>query len=428
MSRRLNVTDGYALINAMAAEMFGENATITATDISSFASVGESVLATGVENVINTLSLIVSRDLVAIRPYKAKFALINALDSGLFSDRIRKISYYAKGALPTGAANTQLFAENLADGVDNGVHFDSSTPPVQMSVESMFLQQAPVVYQCFFGGSIEWQYAYTIYEKALKTAFRSPEQWVDFLNGFIVSAANDIETEKEAFSRMVVQNAIAGTYDLSADMPESVVNMTTVCNNEWGTSYTTAQILQSHFDEFLGVFVAKVKTVSDMLENRSVLYHWSPAKTVNGVSYVLPRFTKKADQRMLMVSKFWNDAEARVMPAIFNDQYLKLDNFEKVDYWQNINEPYKLSVTPAIPETDTTDPNYGTQVAGTAVALNTVLGILYDKDAIMVDFHLEDVASSPLEARKKYRTIWNTINKNPLNDFTENIVIFIMAD
>lgn len=424
MARRLNVTDGYAWINAMAEEMFGQNATITAVDESTFASVGESILNAGTENVINTLSLVASRNIIAIRPYKAKFSLLNALDSGVFSNRIRKISYYAKGAVPTGASNTQLYGENLMMGADNGVHYDSSTPPVQMSVESMWLQSAPVTWQFWFGGGIEWQYPYTLYENQLKQAFRSPAEWTDFLNGFLVSVANDIETEKEAFSRLTLLNAIAGVIDMGSDMPESSVNMTTVYNAAVGQTYTTSQILQNHFDDFLGVFVSTVKTISDMMENRSVLYHWSPAKTVNGVSYVLPRQTKKADQKMLMVSKFWNDAEARVLPAIFNDQYLKLENFEKVDYWQNINDPFAISVTPAIP--DTSDPTE--QTAGNAVALSYVLGCLFDRDALMVDFQLEDVASSPLEARKHYRTIWNTIRKNPIWDATENFVVFYMAD
>lgn len=424
MARRLNVTDGYAWINAMAAEMFGENATIQAIDGSTFASVGESILQSGIDNVINTLSLVASRDLIAIRPYKAKFSLINALDSGLFANRVRKISYYAKKAVPTGAANTQLFPENLAMGVDNGVHYDSSTPPVQMSVESMWLQSAPVTYQAWFGGGVEWQYPYTIYEKALKEAFRSPEAWTAFLNGFLVSVANDIETEKEAFSRLTMLTAIAGTFNLTTDMPGSLRNLTTIYNATYGTSLTTQVILEQHFEELLAVLVSTVKTDSDMLEERSLLYHWSPAKTVGADSYVLPRQTKKEDQRMMMIAKFWNDAEARVLPAIFNDQYLKLENFEKVAYWQNINDPYAISFTPAIP--DTSDPS--AQVAGTAVTQSVVLGCLFDKDAVMVDFHLEDVASSPLEARKKYRTIWNTINKNPIWDATENFIVYYMAD
>ena len=80
MSRRLTVTDGYAIINAMAAEMLGTNF-IAAIDGSSFVSCGEALLAGGTENVINTLSLVTSRSLIAIRPYEAKFRLINALTS-----------------------------------------------------------------------------------------------------------------------------------------------------------------------------------------------------------------------------------------------------------------------------------------------------------------------------------------------------------
>ena len=426
MARRLTVTDGYAVINAMADEMLGNNATITATNTSSFISVGEELLAAGVENVINTLSLVASRSLIAIRPYEAKFRLINALDSGMYSNRIRKISYYAKYALPTGASNTQLFGENLLQGADNGVHYDSSTPPVQMSVESMWKQEQPIALELWFAGSTEWQYAYTLYENALKSAFRSPDEWVQFLNGFLVSCANDIETEKEAFSRLAVLNAIAGVIDLQNDMPGSAINMTTLYNATFNPSptLTTAELLTDHFREFLEFFVETVKTVSDMMENRSTLYHLALDKTVGGVTYKLPRQTKKADQRMMMVSRFWNAAEARVLPEIFNDRYLKLENFEKVDYWQNINDPYAIDITPAIPDLN----DLTAQTAGSQVQLGNVLGLLYDRDAIMVDFHLEDVASTPLEARKHYRTVWNTINKNAINDFSENIVVFYMAD
>ena len=424
MARRLTTTDGYAIINAMAAEMLGENATIQAIDESTFVSVGESILQAGTENVINTLSLVCSRDLIAIRPYNAKFRLINALDSGMFSNRVRKISYYAKSALPTGASNTQLYGENLGMGFDNGVHFDSSTPPVQMSTESQWVQSTPVTYQAWFGGGVEWQYEYTLYENALKLAFRSGEEFAAFINGFLVSCANDIETEKEAFSRLVVLNAIGQVANLTASMPKSFRNLKTEFNTKFGTSYTTAQLLSTYLSEFLAFLVATVKTDSDMLENRSTLYHWSPAKTVNGVSYYLPRQTKKADQRMMMVSKFWNDAEALVLPQIFNPQYLSIDNFEKVDYWQNINDPMAVKVTPSIP--DTSDPS--AQIAGSAVNLACVLGILYDRDAMMVDFHLEDVSVTPKEARKHYRNVWNTINKNPINDATENMIVYYMAD
>ena len=182
---------------------------------------------------------------------------------------------------------------------------------------------------------------------------------------------------------------------------------------------------REYFDNIdLETFVSEFKTISDMMENESILYHFSPPKTVGLDSYVLPRITKKPDQRVMMLSKFWNDAEAMVLPQIFNDRYLKLDQFEKVDYWQNINEPEKIDVIPAIIDTN----DLTKQTAGAEVQLSYVLGILFDRDAIMVDFHLEDVSTTAKEARKHYRTVWNTINKNPLWDPCENIIIFILAD
>ena len=65
---------------------------------------------------------------------------------------------------------------------------------------------------------------------------------------------------------------------------------------------------------------------------------------------------------------------------------------------------------------------------GSKVNLDYVLGILYDEDALMTDFQLESTATTPLEARKHYRNIWYSFAKNAINDYTENAVIFYMAD
>ena len=57
-----------------------------------------------------------------------------------------------------------------------------------------------------------------------------------------------------------------------------------------------------------------------------------------------------------------------------------------------------------------------------------VVGLLYDVDAIMTQFILDRVATTPLEAAKLMRnTIWH-IRKNYIYDATENIVLFVMED
>ena len=145
---------------------------------------------------------------------------------------------------------------------------------------------------------------------------------------------------------------------------------------------------------------------------------------IDGVSYVLLRHTPKAKQRFILNAGFWRDAESRVMPEIFNEQYLDINNFEAIEFWQNEFEPTKISVTPAIP--DISDPTE--QTAGSAVTLSYVLGLIYDEDALMTDYQLDTVNTTPLEARKGYRNTWYTFRKNAINDFTENGVLLYMAD
>ena len=100
-----------------------------------------------------------------------------------------------------------------------------------------------------------------------------------------------------------------------------------------------------------------------------------------------------------MYRPFWIDAEAQVLPTIFNDQYLKAPQYEGVDFWQNKLHPSEVSVTPAIPDVN----DLTTQTVGTAVVFDYVLGVLYDEDAIMVDYQLDSSYSTPIEARKRYR-------------------------
>lgn len=415
MARSLTPRDCYALINLMVKEATGQDATIQAVDPSTFVSVGETILNTGYENTLNAISMVLGRTMMAVRPYKAKLYLINALNSGLYANRIRKISYYAREAEASGAFNTQLYT-NHAMGFDNGNNAGSSTA-------SMWVQNQPVPLELNFAGSSTWQDSTTVYEWQLQQAFRDESSFGSFVAGILTEKGNDIESQKEAFNRITMLNFMAGIYDLNA-VTGGAINMTAAYNAKFGTNKLTADLLGTDFKDFLEFFVSTVRTISDTLTNRSKKYHWSPAKVIDGVSYVLLRHTPKNKQRFLLNAGFWRDAESRVMPEIFNEQYLDINNFEAIEFWQNEFEPTKISVTPAIP--DISDPTE--QTAGAAVTLSHVLGLIYDEDALMTDYQLDTVNTTPLEARKGYRNTWYTFRKNAINDFTENGVLLYMAD
>lgn len=425
MARTLTPQDCYALMNALVAEATGQS-DISVTDLSSFVSAGETVLATGKENTLNALSLVLGRTIIATRPYKAKLSSVQAIDTGDYSHRLRKISFFSRKALPAGDWNTDVAPENLLQGKTNA----QDTTSGHESVKSMWVQNQPQALEMNFAGQSVWDESTTVYEYQLKPAFRDPAVFADFVAGIMTEKANDIESEKEAFNRVAILNKIGDIY-LNGSAAQKV-NLTYAYNQRFGTNYTTAQLLSTYLESFLKFFVSTFKLASDRMTERSVLFHKDITKSVanpeTGVSETLHilRHTPKADQKALLYNPLFVESQAWVLPSIFNPEYLSIENYEGVDFWQsNYDEDARPAVNIYPAYYDTSD---GTQKKGDQVNLPYVVGLLFDRDAILTDFQMEGSATSPLEARKRYYNIWWHFSKNAINDPTENAVLFYMED
>lgn len=419
MARALTPQDCNVLLTEIARQATGQKGMEPVTT-SNFVSVGETVLATGMENVFNAVSLVLNRLIVASRPYSAKLRIMDAPDSGIYSNRIRKISFYSKDALPDGAHNTNLFT-NLQEGYTNGQNEVGGVP---QSTKSMWEQHQAMPVEFNFAGSSVWQKCITEYEVQLQTAFRDQAEFARFVSGYLTEHANDIEQEREAFNRITLLNKIGMVYDMAPVMPESSRNLTQLFNAFYGTSYTSAQLRSTYLKEFLAFMVATIKEDSDFLTERSAFRHYAAQKTVGGVTYSVLRHTPRDRQRLMLFSPLYRKAEALVLPEIFNPNYLDIDTqYEPITYWQSEQNRPAVSVTPAV-----YDPATGQQTTGSAVDLPYVVGLLYDADGMMVDFQMQYAATSPLEARKLYRNTWLTFQKNAINDPTENAILYYMAD
>lgn len=419
MARALTPQDCHNIMNSLVKQVTGAQS-ITVTDTSSFVSAGELVMQAGTENVLNALSLVLGRTFMAVRPRKAKLQIINAINSGMYTNRIRKISFYTRDAQESGAFNTDQFT-NFADGFDNGQNPSNGTA---QSTKSMWVQNKPVVLEVNFAGTDTWQDSTTIYRNVLKQAFRDEGEFAAFVAGVMTEKGNDIERQKEAFNRMTLCSAIAQRIDMAdhSAAPSSVINLTKAYNDKFGTSYTSAQLRTTYLKEFLAFFVETVKMTSDLMTDDSVDYHWAPVK----VGHSLLRHTPKDLQKMILFNPLFVQAEAQVLPEIFNDKYLKLENFEAVNYWQSRQTPASLKIVP--PMVDYTGNNYGLQTPGNTVEEDYVVGVIYDRDAMMVDYQLDSADSTPIEARKHYYNLWWTFAKNSIIDCTENMVVFVMRD
>lgn len=424
MARLLTTKDAHNIMNALVSQMTGQKSE-SVIDTSSFVSAGEKLLSMGTENVLNALTMLLFKTVVAVRPYEGRFASIKALNSGIYSNRFRKISFYTQGALPTGNSNTDLF-KNLAEGFTNGQNKDSNGDA--QSTKSMWEQNPAKPVEINFGGSSEWQDCLTRYENQLQVAFQNEADFNAFYSGMITEKENQIEQEKEAFARMTVINHMGALYNANQELKNGMAyNMTKLFNDEYGTSYTSEELRTVYLDDFLKFFTAKMAILKEDFRDRDALHHWTmPAIDEDENEYHILRHTPGANFRGIFNARFFKNAEAVVMPTIFNEQYLNDGKgYELVNYWQSKSNPYGIDVTPAMPDVSG---GSGVQIKGARVNLDCVLGIVFDEDALLVDYQLDDVATTPLEARKHFYNTWYTLRKNAISDITEKAALIYMAD
>jgi len=418
MARTLTPRDAHAIMNLLLKQATGDTS-LTVVDASTFASAGELILATGMENVFNSLNIVLNRLIVASRPYDAKMRIVGVKEVGEYSNRARKISFYSKYALPDGSHNTQLYT-NLADGYTSGDNGGAST-------KSQWEQHQAMPLEMNFGGSVVWQHCITQYEDQVKIAFRDAEEFARFVAGYMQEHKNDIAQEQEGFYRMTLLNRMGMAYDMSAYNNGSAFDLVAGFNSRFGTTYTGTQLRQTYYKEFMAYFVSTFRETSDFMEERDIAYHWDVPKTVGGDTYHIIRHTPKDKQKLVLYTPFFNEAKALVFPEIFNPQYLSIDNYEGVTFWQAKSNRMGINITPAIIEADPTDPDYGKQKAGSAVSIDYVVGCLFDEDAVLAEMQMERADTTPLEARKHYRNTWNTFTKNAISDPTEKFILFYMA-
>lgn len=424
MARVLTPVDGYIIMQDVVNQLMGADAP-KKIDATNFVSVGDTVAQLPQEKVFNAINISLGRFVMAVRPVDEAFNIINAINTDAYNHRFRKVSFYSKNTKPSGAFNTDLYT-NHATGYTAGTNGGASTP-------SQWEQNLAIPLELDFGGSTTWQYCVTNLYLDGKYAFQNESEWIRFIDGYMTQHANDMAMEREAFKRLTFASHIgvefvAGT---SAGGANSGVarNLAKEFNDKFGTNYTVSQLLSTYLSDFLPFFVATVKKDSKRLRRNTTLEHFYPVKSEGGVNYHLPRHTPRSKQKMVLLDNFWIDAEAYVMPKIFNDEYLDIGNFEAIEYWLNPSKPESLDIEVPIPAWLNTIMNGVASVETTAEAkIDYFLGAIFDEDAVLTDMQVDRALTSGIESRKGYSNTWYTISKNAISDPTEKCILYYLSD
>ena len=405
MANTLTPTDVYGIVNAMAAEMFGANNTLTAINTQTFATVGEAMLRTGYENTLGALSAVIGRTIIAARPYRGKFRIIMKVpqEFGLIT---RKISFYSTKLEESTDFNTDINAAQIVDGASIDPWTITKTYPLEIN----------------FVGLKVTQKNYTVFRYQLKQAFENEGSFSSFVSGILTQIANDLEVDMDAENRLQVLNAIGATYNQGG--ARQAVNLVTEYNTFYNDTKTVADLLGPDFESFMKFFVMRLKGDMELMSEYNSLFHLTPARNDDGGNaLVLNRHTPPEMRRLLLYMPIIRQAETTVFPSLFNDSYLKIENFEGVEYWQNPNIPMGVDITP-----NELDISTGQSSNGSQVALDYVVGLLFDRDALVTSVHVEDVITSPINNRGNYYNVTYHYGKDYQLDQTENMILYYMAD
>lgn len=390
----LTPTDVYKIVNDIAQQATGRK-DLTAVDTSSFVTVGETLLRIGTENTINAISTVLAKTIFSVRPYKSKFSMLMS-DNEKWGAMTRKIV-----PLPIDAEESQDWNTNENNHINNGQTVD------------MYKINAKKFMQFNFYGTKVMQFHITRYRDQLSLAFTSESEFSRFIDAIMTDVFNDIETAIESESRATLLNYMAGL----SSMKLYEVDLTKEFNTKYGTTYTKTELLSTHISDFMKFFASQVKIYSERLTDRSSLYHANPLN-----SKIL-RFTPKNKQKMFMYSPIFIEAESMVYSSLFNPKYLDIGSFEGVNYWQSPNDPMSINITPNILDISTGE----SKTAEAPVALPTVIGVLFDTDAVGINIQFDYTSTTPFNSAGGY---WNTYyhyRRNFWNDFTENGILFVMG-
>ena len=389
------------VLNSLVQQATGR-ASVISTE-ADFISVAQTALSLGKDVIMNTLSNVLAKTIFAVRPYSAS---MKGLEKSLpqWGAYMRKFNIVASDWKDD-------------DGYKYPVTYDATetSNPLGngLSVDPWIINKREFIQTNFLGQSV-FEDHYTIFEDQLETAFRNSEEFGQFISMITTDMSNKIELAKENLSRGLVSNFIGGL--LAENNSARVVHLLTEYNTATGGSYTATSImLPANFAPFMKWVYARIAGIASLFKEMSVRYQ----TTLN--SKPVPRHTPYNKQKMYMLGQDRYQIDARVLADTFHDNYLKYADVETINFWQGIETPDKIIVTPTYTNTSGV-----VTTAGSAITQTGIFALLFDEDAMGWSMVHERVLPTPVNPRGLYRNMWYHMRLRCFSDNTEKGVVFLL--
>ena len=378
-------------------------AVLTPTDTASFVSVAQIALRADRDAVMNAISNVLARTIFSIRPYSAKLTGLE-MDTFRWGNMMRKLSIADSDWQDDPAYAWPATYDSTQTGHETGDGY---------AIDPWTIKKPNVLQTNFYGSSVYFD-EMTIFEDQIESAFTGPEQLGSFLTLLMTNLSNRLEMSNEGLRRGLVCNAIGAMK--AENKAERNIHLLTEYNTLTGNSYTVQDIYTpSVFPGFVKWMYARVAELTDLFTANSTMF-----QTVISGKPIL-RHTPLEMQRVYMYSPFLRQIEARVLADTYHDGFLRYSDVESLPYWQSIQTKDTVKVTPVYTGTD------GTVVtAGSAVTVENVVGLIFDRDAMGMTVLDRRVLSTPVNTKGLYRNLHVHCKQRVVFDSTEKCALLTL--
>ena len=300
---------------------------------------------------------------------------------------------------------------------------DPSFSPQNGATYNDFLTyEAADVEATYIESKTGWQIKHWEPTYQLKEAFTSLESMDKFLGAIGVAVINSINVRLEAMARNALANMIAevgyshGVANLANNSYSNCVNLLKLYNegpNAGGTALTAAQAQND--PEFIRFAITKMLIDRGRISTMSVLYNINEAET----------HTRPEDIRLTLLNTFSAKAKTYLYADTFHEELISggLGTTNEVPFWQASGDTdfddtsiSSIDLKIKVPGSDTAQ----------EVAMSGILGVMYDKDAVMV-YNESRPAGAFFHPDLQQTRVYNKFAAGFANILASNFIVYYVA-
>ena len=285
--------------------------------------------------------------------------------------------------------------ENDSWKLENGKSYD----------QDIFYQ--PKVSAKFFNSKITFDIPMSFTKMQVKSAFNSSTELNSFLSMLMTKMQNALTVQLDGLIMKTINNFTAQVVHANKGLQS--VNLLSLYNDVTGEALTSAKALTT--PSFIKFANLTINSYRDRIAKMSTLFN------AGGVN----KFTPLDNQHLVVLSDFASASKVYLEADTYNQDNVKISNYDSVPYWQGTGTKYGFNdiskIDVAIKDGTTT----------TEVTQTGILGVLFDTNALGVSCQ-NPRTTTAVNARAEFYTNFNKYDAMYYNDLNENFIVFMVSD